>query len=159
MTTAPADDLDRLMAVMQGAFDPEYGEAWTRRQVEDSLLLGRTHYILVAEDGSVIAPGANESVNAAGFVLSRTGVDEEELLLFAVLPEYRGRGIGSQLLALFTAAARERGAARLLLEMRRGNPAEGLYLRHGFTPIGMRKNYYRTRSGVRVDAITFSISV
>lgn len=157
MTAAPADDLDRLMAVMQGAFDPEFGEAWTRRQVEDSLLLGRTHYILVAEDGTVIAPGGGAPCNAAGFVLSRTGVDEEELLLFAVLPEYRRRGIGSQLLALFAFAARQRGATRLLLEMRRGNPAEELYLRHGFAPIGTRKNYYRTRSGSRVDAITFSI--
>ena len=32
----PADDLDRLMAVMNTAFDPTFGEAWTRRQVEDA---------------------------------------------------------------------------------------------------------------------------
>jgi ribosomal-protein-alanine N-acetyltransferase len=56
----------------------------------------------------------------------------------------------------FAEAARARGAARLLLEMRRGNPADSLYLRHGFVPVGLRPNYYSTRSGPRLDAITFS---
>ena len=41
--TAPLDDLDRLRAVMTAAFDPAFGEAWTRRQVEDALLIGNCH--------------------------------------------------------------------------------------------------------------------
>ena len=77
--TEPDDDIDRLMAIMQAAFDPAYGEAWTRRQVEDALLL----------------------------------------------------------------------------EMRRGNPAEILYTNHGFLPIGERPRYYRTPGGNRLDAVTF----
>ena len=37
------DDLDRIMAVMDAAFDPAWAEAWTRRQVGDSLALPSTH--------------------------------------------------------------------------------------------------------------------
>ncbi|PLK27830.1 ribosomal-protein-alanine acetyltransferase [Novosphingobium sp. TH158] len=140
------------MAVMQAAFDPLYGEAWTRRQVEDALLVGNCHYLLAGIDGEEPEPGAP----AAGFSLSRHGFGEEELLLFAVQPEHRGKGIGSRLLRRFAETARRRGATRLLLEMRRGNPAERLYRAHGFEPIGERPKYYRQSNGERIDAITFS---
>lgn len=149
------DDLDRIMAVMQAAFDPAYGEAWTRRQVEDSLLLGNCHYLLIGADGEEPEPG----MDAAGFALSRHGFEEEELLLFAVRPEWRGRGIGRKLLTRFADSAQERGAARLLLEMRRGNSAEYLYRSFGFEPIGLRPDYYRQADGSRVDAITFAKNI
>ncbi len=149
--TAPADDLDRIMAVMGAAFDPAFGEAWTRRQVEDALVIGNCHYLLAGSDGAPATEGP-----AAGFSLSRTGFEEEELLLFAVLPELRRRGLGGRILEALAAAARERGAKRLLLEMRRGNPAESLYRAFGFVPIGERPSYYRMAGGDRVDAVTFA---
>lgn len=147
-----ADDIDRLMAVMTAAFDPAFGEAWTRRQVEDALLIGTCHYGLIAPHGA--APADDEP--AAGFFLSRHGVEEEELLLLAVDPAFRRLGLGAKLLRGFADAARERGARRLLLEMRRGNPAEALYRGHGFQPVGERPKYYRTPGGERLDAITFA---
>lgn len=146
------DDLDRIMAVMEAAFDPAYGEAWTRRQVGDSLILPNTYYLLADVHGN--APGDGEE--AAGFVLSRGGADEEELLLIAVDPRHRGRGIGAALLGRFIAKARERGAERLFLEMREGNPAEALYRRHGFAAVGRRRAYYRRGTGTPLDAITFA---
>jgi ribosomal-protein-alanine N-acetyltransferase len=149
------DDLDRIMAVMNTAFDPEFGEAWTRRQVEDALVLGNCHYLLANENGEA-PPAEAPACDVAGFALSRGGFGEEELLLFAVAPQFRRRGVGERLLARFAAAARERGARRLLLEMRRGNSAESLYVRHGFRPVGLRPNYYRTLSCPRLDAITFA---
>ncbi len=150
--TFPADDIDRIMAVMRAAFDPAFGEAWTRRQVEDALLIGTCHCGLICPDGTK----ANDSGSAAGFFLSRTGVDEEELLLLAVDPAFRRCGLGARLLTQFAAAARARGATRLLLEMRRGNPAEALYVRFGFIPIGERRNYYRTPDGLLIDAVTMA---
>lgn len=149
------DDVDRIMAVMGSAFDPEFGEAWTRRQVEDALLMGQCQYLLAGPDGNPLNT-AERTEEAAGFVLSRIGFDEEELLLFAVDPRMQRRGIGDRLLTRFAHAAETRGIVRLLLEMRRGNPAESLYRRHGFVPVGERPNYYRTLSGARLDAITFS---
>ncbi|MFN3516345.1 MAG: GNAT family N-acetyltransferase [Novosphingobium sp.] len=147
----PPDDIDRLMAVMQTAFPPEYGEAWTRRQVEDALLLGHTFYGLLASHGE--EPQGDEP--AAAFFLSRHGFEEEELLLLAVDPVHRRKGLASRLLDRLFRAAQQRGARRVLLEMRRGNPAERLYRAHGFIPIGERLKYYRTPGGERLDAITF----
>ena len=146
------DDLDRITAVMEAAFDPAFGEAWTRPQVEDALILPNTHYLLAGSDGRAPVQGAE----AAGFVLSRGAADEEELLLLAVHPRHRGRGIGSALLERFIAEAGARGAVRLFLEMREGNPAESLYRRHGFANIGRRRAYYRRGSGAPLDAITFA---
>lgn len=153
-----ADDIDQIMAVMQCAFDPEYGEAWSRRQVEDALLLGHCHYLLAAPDGE-IAVAPDTVAEASGFVLVRRLYDEEELLLFAVAPSFRRRGIGDKLLQRFVTDARSHGTRRLLLEMRRGNPAESLYMRHGFRPVGERRNYYRTVSGAALDAITFALAI
>lgn len=145
-------DLDRIMAVMEVAFDPAHGEAWTRPQVEDALILPNTHYLLAGPDGR--APGESEA--AVGFVLSRGAADEEELLLIAVDPRHQGRGIGAALLTRFIAEAGARGAARLFLEMREGNPAESLYRRHGFASVGRRRAYYRRGADAPLDAITFA---
>ncbi len=150
--TAPGDDLDRIMAVMAAAFDPAFGEAWNRRQLEDALLVGNCHYLLIASNGEVPETGAE----AAGFCLSRHGYEEEELLLFAVAPGHRRRGLGQTLLARLAASAKARGAQRLLLEMRQENPAEHLYRNFGFTPVGRRAGYYRVPGGACFDAITFA---
>jgi len=147
----PACDVERIMAVMETAFDPAYGEAWTRRQVEDALLAGNCHYILVDAQGREPADGAP----AAGFALLRTAYDEEELLLFAVDPACRRRGLGLAMLRAMAADAARRSIQRVLLEMRRGNPAESLYRNFGFQPIGERPEYYRTTGGERIDATTF----
>lgn len=153
--TLPVDDLDRIMAVMHTAFDPAYGEAWTRRQVEDALVIGNCHYGVIGPDGMEPRPGGA----TAGFFLSRTGYDEEELLLLGVAPAWRRRGLGAKLLARFAAGARAHGAVRLVLEMRRGNPAEHLYRGFGFVPVGVRPDYYRMPHGERIDAITLSCPI
>ncbi len=145
------DDLDRIMAVMEAAFEPCWGEAWTRRQVGDLLTLPSTHYRLVGADG---LPSAKDR-DAAGFILTRYAVDEEELLLVAVMPHLRGRGIGTALLKLCKDDARRRGARRVFLEMRHNNPAVSVYLANGFLPLGRRSDYYRLSDGSRLDAITF----
>ena len=151
----PVDDLDRIMAVMQAAFDPAYGEAWNRRQVEDALLIGNCHYGLVSVQGT--APRIAEP--AAGFFLSRHGFEEEELLLLAVTPQHRRGGLASLLIERLKTEARARGARRILLEMRRGNPAEALYRRYGFLNIGERRDYYRQADGSRLDALTFALEM
>jgi ribosomal-protein-alanine N-acetyltransferase len=147
----PMDDVDRIMAVMVEAFPPEYGEAWNRRQVDTTLVMAGSHHALIGAQGEVPpAPG----VPAAGFFLSRGLFDEEELLLFAIAPALRRRGLGHALLQHFIASARSRGKKRLFLEMRRDNPAGVLYAAHGFQPIGIRPRYYRGLNGERIDAIT-----
>ena len=157
--TPPADDIDRIMAVMAVAFDPTFGEAWNRRQVEDALLLGRCRTLLIDINGQVGTDGqaATDSPQpTAGFALLRTTLDEEELLLFAVDPQWRRRGLGAELLRQVIATARASDCTRMLLEMREGNSAEQLYVAFGFVPVGRRPKYYRTPTGQMLDAITFS---
>lgn len=153
------DDLDRLMEVMTVAFDPLYQEAWTRRQVEDALMMGNCRYFLIDESGKpIIVNSINNKQMAGGFYLSRQIVTETELLLFAVNPAFRRRGLGFLLLQHLLESSRSNGSDRIFLEMRRDNPAEHLYRRFGFTPVGQRPKYYRFQDGTRVDAITFAIS-
>lgn len=140
-----------IMRVMDRAFDPFWREAWNRRQVTDSFALSTTHALLLDAQGNI----AQKPGDTIGFVLSRLVLDEEELLLVAILPEYRGRQLGRRLIEYSAAAARSRGAARMFLEMRANNPAERIYRAAGFERIGIRKDYYRTTDGERLDAITF----
>ncbi len=149
------NDVDRLMDVMEASFDPHYREAWTRRQVEDSLALPSTYMLLIGEDGGP----PTEGIDAAGFVLARQAVDEIELLLIAVRPDLRGKGLGRALLHHFFESARRREAVKVFLEMRANNPAEKLYRAEGFTQIGLRKDYYRTITGHALDALTFGRDV
>ena len=85
--------------------------------------------------------------------------DEEEILLIAVLPEHRGQGFGQELIEQLFSQSQARGVTKVFLEMRRGNPAEYLYRKSGFEPIGMRRDYSRLVDGGRVDAITFGRSI
>jgi ribosomal-protein-alanine N-acetyltransferase len=151
--------LDRIMAVMEAAFDPAYGEAWNRRQVADALAMPSTYALVVDAAGRLIPEGPGHAPAPAGFVLTRHVLDEEELLLIAVAPGARRRGVGAALVEHLFAAARPRGTARIFLEMRRGNPAIHLYRKFGFEPIGERRNYYRMANGERIDAITFARSI
>lgn len=144
--------LDHIMAVMEVAFDPAYGEAWTRRQVTDALAMANTHCLLAGPGGE---PFSGAGI-VAGFALSRGAADEEELLLIAVRPDCRGRGVGAALLTRFIVEARQRGAQRLFLEMREGNVAEHLYRRRGFREVGRRRNYYSSGRNGQYDALTFS---
>ena len=146
------DALDAIMVVMEGAFDPRFGEAWTRRQVADSLTLRNVFFTLIDPAGADDV----DPERVTGFAMTRQVLDEEEILLIAVLPEHRGKGVGKQLLQEVIERARNRSVTRLFLEMRDGNPAEHLYRGFGFEKIGHRAGYYRGAVGGPLDAITFA---
>ncbi len=143
--------VDQIMAVMETAFDPQWGEAWNRRQVEDALLLPNTFAILNTGD--------SQDETATGFLITRHAPGEEELLLIAVDPKYRRQGTARKMLSQLKVDARARGASRIFLEMRENNPAKLLYLQVGFEPIGRRKAYYLLSGGNRMDAITYRLSI
>jgi [ribosomal protein S18]-alanine N-acetyltransferase len=138
-------DLPGVMRVMEAAFDPCFGEAWTAAQCAGLLPLPGVWL--------TVASAADE---VAGFSLARSVADEAELLLLAVRPDLRGRGIGKCLLTRFSEAAISRGAVTLHLEVRDGNPATMLYRRAGFTVSGRRINYYQGRGGGNFDALSLS---
>ncbi|GAA4037562.1 hypothetical protein GCM10022281_17780 [Sphingomonas rosea] len=136
-------DLDEVMAVMADAFDPRFGEAWTRAQCAGILPLP-----------GVILHVARRRGEALGFSLSRRAMDEAELLLIAVRRQASGQGIGGQLIARFVEDHRAAGAHHLHLEVRDGNPAVSLYTAHDFEIAGRRSRYYRGTDGELFDALT-----
>jgi ribosomal-protein-alanine N-acetyltransferase len=81
----------------------------------------------------------------AGFVLSRIAADEAEILTIAVAPEWRARGIATQLLAPHLSGLAANRVNRLFLEVEAENTAAlALYANFGFKQVGERKAYYRT---------------
>jgi ribosomal-protein-alanine N-acetyltransferase len=132
------------MDMMGRAFDPAFGEAWNQGQCLGLLSLPDTWLTFAEEAGVPI-----------GFALSRLLVDDAELLLLAVVPDHRRRGVARALIEHSAAAAAQRGAHRLLLEVRADNDAIGLYRQADFGEIGRRRDYYRGPCGLR-DAITLA---
>lgn len=144
---APADagNLDALMSVMQTAFDPLFGEAWSAAQLAGTLAL----------EGSFARQAIDAGGAILGFSLARVGAGEAELLLVAVDRQWRRRGIGRLLVEKVADDARKRGAAALFLEVRENNgSARELYRALGFVDVGRRANYYTGASGERFAAIT-----
>ena len=143
LATARVGDLAAVMRVMDAAFEPAYGEAWTGAQLLTLFALPSAR-VCLAWDGD----------HACGFSAARIAGPESELLLLAVDPQFRGRGIGRLLIDDWRAWAGEQGAEDYFLEMRADNGAIHLYERTGFTECGRRPAYYRGHDGKLRDAIT-----
>ncbi len=140
-------DLAAVMTIMNDAFQPQFGEAWTRSQCAGILPMAGVS-LMLAHDNRWRPP--------VGFSLFRTVADEAELLLLAVATDHQRRGIGRLLLEQFVECARDAGATRVHLEVRDGNPAVQMYTRAGFRPAGRRTNYYRGSDGRQYDALTLA---
>ena len=143
-----SEDLDGVMDVMTHAFDPMFGEGWSRSQCAGILPLSGV--------ALAIARDAQEQIR--GFSLQRTISGESELLLLAVHFSAQRCGIGSRLLDHFVESSRDGGATRLHLEVRDGNPATAMYQAYGFAQVGRRANYYRGSDGSVFDAITMALN-
>jgi ribosomal-protein-alanine acetyltransferase len=130
-------DLARLTAISEAVGSAAH---WSRQQWLD---------IFKTEIPARLAWIAEERVSgrearAAGFLVAQNGGAEWELENIAVLPEFRRKGLGRQLLSTLTAQARVLGAERMLLEVRGSNEeAIGLYRSEGFELLGRRRGYYR----------------
>lgn len=140
-TARDAAVVDGLMT----AFDARYGEAWTRSQCLGVLAMPGVHLLLADEAGVPV-----------GFALTRTIMDEAELLLLAVARDRRRHGVGGTLLDAAVEDARRAGARVIHLEVRGDNPAVRLYAAGGFAKVGERRGYYRGTDGTLYDAHTYS---
>jgi len=80
---------------------------------------------------------------AIGFCSFWRVLDELHINNLAVLPDFRHRGVGAELLAFVLNEGARLGALRATLEVRRSNtPALMLYERYGFTVAAIRRDYY-----------------
>ena len=136
-------DAGAVMRVMEAAFDPAYGEAWSMAQLLTLFALP-TARVCLARAGDT----------PCGFSAARIAGPESELLLLAVDPEWRGHGVGRRLLDDWQAWAAQEGASDYFLEMRADNDAIHLYRSAGFIQCGRRPDYYRGKDGIVRDAVT-----
>jgi len=146
LAAGDSDDLDAVMKVMATAFDPGFGEGWTRSQCAGILPLSGVVLMLAEDEGGEVH----------GFSLLRSVADEAELLLLAVAPNAQRRGVGAALLDHFIDQGRRAGIRRLHLEVRDGNPAVAMYQAFGFKAEGRRPKYYSGEDGSQHDAITMA---
>jgi ribosomal-protein-alanine N-acetyltransferase len=138
-----ADDLPELMRVMNAAFDPRYGEAWTASQCLALMTMPGTRLLLARDEALV------------GFALTRTVVDECELMMLGVDPARQRQGVGANLLQAIVARAISEDVTAVFLEVRSGNPAIEVYTRSDFVKVGLRTRYYRGNKGEVFDAETY----
>jgi len=136
------------MTVMTPAFDPVFGEAWTLPQLAGVMMMPGTWLTIAGVDAAPL-----------GFALVRSVLDECELLLLAVNPLWRGRGIGEALLRDSLRTARRRGITSMNLEVRASNTAVHLYEKTGFEYVHRRPGYYRGNDGQLYDALSFRIDM
>jgi [ribosomal protein S18]-alanine N-acetyltransferase len=137
------DELPAVERIMIAAFDPRFGEAWSKAQCLATFTMPGYALRIARHEAAI-----------AGFAIVRWVADESELLLLAVAPALRGQGIGAALLTDWFAFTRVKGVRLHFLEMRTDNPAMALYNRFGFTVAGIRTNYYRGKDGLLRDAVT-----
>jgi ribosomal-protein-alanine N-acetyltransferase len=79
----------------------------------------------------------------AGFVLSRIGADQAEILSIAVKASFRGRGLAGKLMDVHLRRLAGYGVNSVFLEVDEHNlPARRLYAGFGFREVGRRPNYY-----------------
>lgn len=88
----------------------------------------------------LVVRAGNETIAYAGLWLM---VDEAHVTTFAVLPEWRRRGVGGRLMVDVIRMAVRTGGRIATLEVRLSNaPAKRLYEEFGFRPVGLRPRYY-----------------
>ena len=106
-------------------------------------------------DGTVVATAADEVVGQLHVDQSPFGFGEIGMM---VARDWRGRGVGSALVAAAIEWARERELHKLTLSVFPHNePAIGLYRKFGFVEEGRREQHMRRASGEIWDLIEMGL--
>ncbi len=124
-----ASDIDAVVSVENQSFSTPWSRTAFEEEINGNDL---AHYLVVEEEGQLVGYG--------GFWIV---VDEAHVTNVALLPECRGRGLGTLLLEHMILSAKMLGAVSMTLEVRPSNTAaRNLYSRRGFVERGLRPNYY-----------------
>jgi [ribosomal protein S18]-alanine N-acetyltransferase len=96
---------------------------------------------LESKDKAILVSESNGKLN--GYIILEKVVDEGSITDLAVAPEFRKKGIASELITTVIDVARREELIKLFLEVRSTNAqAIRLYEKFGFTRTGRRKDYY-----------------
>ena len=130
-------DLDQIMAIEEVI----YTYPWSRGNFTDTLRAGGHGWIMSLSGVPI------------GYAVLSTGAGEAHLLNMSIAVAWQRRGYGREFLAYVIERARALELNAIFLEVRASNNgARALYIKTGFTQIGVRKGYYPAPVG-REDAI------
>jgi ribosomal-protein-alanine N-acetyltransferase len=145
LRAARPDDLDGIMAIETASFPTD---AWSRSSMRGTLTDPDTIAVVLTDADALLGYAA---------LLAPRGAGDADVLTLAVAEAARGRGLGRALLQHLIAAAAERGASRVFLEVRADNPvATALYRSCGFGVVGRRPHYYQPDD---VDAVVMRLEL
>jgi ribosomal-protein-alanine N-acetyltransferase len=142
-------DASAIALLSRAEIEQDLPWRWTPQRVRRSIADAATN-VVVAQRGA----------SFAGFGIMSYGEDTAHLLLLAVPPAARRRGVASVVLAWLERVALAAGVSRVSLEARESNAdAIAFYRRHGYrvtaTEVGM---YLGLEDGVRLEKAIGSTS-
>jgi ribosomal-protein-alanine N-acetyltransferase len=166
-------DLQLLAALHEMCFTAPWDQAWSATSFAEILAMPGAGGWLISRDVQPLdeqTPGEQAPSEQApseqapseqalgeqprGFILTRHVLDEMEIILVAIDPEYRRLGLAGRLLQAALQDAAGKGIRTVFLEQAAPNlAAHQLYVRHGFADVGRRRGYYRGRTGEMADAL------
>ena len=123
------EDVPDVHRIESASFPTPWPDYAFKQEIQTNRL---AHYLVVK--------AGDETVGYGGMWLM---VDEAHITTFAVLPEWRRRGIGGRLMLELMHVALKLNAHIVTLEVRLSNhAARALYGKFGFRPVGIRPRYY-----------------
>lgn len=126
---ASLEDIDKLVEIESRSFTAPWPEEAFYNDIAHNRFAS---YVFITSNGI-----------EAGYCGVWIILDEAHITNIAVLPEYRGKKLGEQLLFKVMNLAKEAGANKMTLEVRVSNAiAKSLYKKLGFQEGGIRKKYY-----------------
>jgi ribosomal-protein-alanine N-acetyltransferase len=141
-------DLDAIMAIETATF---VTDAWSARSMRAELRSPHGYYLVATR------PETPDVVDGYAGLSAPAGSPQADVQTIAVAEHARRTGLGRLLMHAMLAAARDRGAGEVFLEVRADNPAaQSLYSSLGFERIGIRRAYYQPDG---VDALVMRAAV
>jgi ribosomal-protein-alanine N-acetyltransferase len=122
-------DLRTLLRIESVVFP----EPWSPEVFSSELALRKGRLYRAAWDG-------HELAGYIGFMMLD---DEAHMTTIATAPAHQRRGVATTMIVDGIRTLRAQGIKHISLEVAANNgPAQALYRRFGFAPVGVRKNYY-----------------
>jgi ribosomal-protein-alanine N-acetyltransferase len=137
---ARPEDLEGVIKVERASFD----EPYTPSYLEMLMRFGQGTFLVTEAGGDVVGYAVATSRGRIGHVIS-----------IAVTQGERRKGVGRCLIEGMMRELREGGASKVILEVKRGNPAINFYTHLGFRRAGILPRYYEDGS----DAISMELSL
>ena len=129
---ANTSDIDDIAYIEEECFSTP----WSRKSVAESMSHSPWRFFVAINKSRVVGYGGVYLI-----------LDEGQISNIAVLPAFRGEGLGRAILNAICEECRAEGCARITLELRKSNSvARALYESCGFISVGERPNFYSNPS-------------